>query len=82
MSIDDKINEALGITKDKPATKNIVKKESLNSIIYKIIENENFASKKWIYEQYDSSVMGDTISIGNKSDASIVKIHSLSLIHI
>ena len=27
MSIDDKINEALGITKDKPATKNIVKKE-------------------------------------------------------
>ena len=26
MSIDDKINEALGITKDKPATKNIVKK--------------------------------------------------------
>ena len=27
MSIDDKINEALGITKDKPATKTIVKKE-------------------------------------------------------
>ena len=56
--------------------KNIIRKESLNSIIYKIIENENFASKKWIYEQYDSSVMGDTISIGNKSDASIVKIHN------
>ncbi|GIR63309.1 MAG: phosphoribosylformylglycinamidine synthase subunit PurL [Alphaproteobacteria bacterium] len=56
--------------------KNIIKKESIKSIIYKIIENENFASKKWIYEQYDSSVMGDTISIGNKSDASIVKIHN------
>ena len=56
--------------------KNIVKKESIKSIIYKIIENENFASKKWIYEQYDSSVMGDTISIGNKSDASIIKIHN------
>ena len=27
MSIDDKINEALGITKDKPATKTIVKKQ-------------------------------------------------------
>ena len=56
--------------------KNIIRKESIKSIIYKIIGNENFASKKWIYEQYDSSVMGDTISIGNKSDASIVKIHN------
>jgi phosphoribosylformylglycinamidine synthase len=56
--------------------KNIISKESIKSIIYKIIRNENFASKKWVYEQYDSSVMGDTISIGNKSDASIVKIHN------
>ena len=54
----------------------IFTKKSIKTIIYKIIGNENFASKKWIYEQYDSSVMGDTISIGNKSDASIVKIHN------
>ncbi len=53
----------------------IFNKNSIKTILYKIIGNENFASKKWIYEQYDSSVMGDTISIGNKSDASIVKIH-------
>ncbi len=56
--------------------KDIIKKESIKAICYKIIRNENFASKKWIYEQFDSSVMGDTISIGNKSDASIVKIHN------
>ena len=53
----------------------IFNKNSVKTTVYKIIENENFASKKWIYEQYDSSVMGDTISLGNKSDASIVKIH-------
>ena len=53
----------------------ILNKKSIKTITYKIIGNENFASKKWIYEQYDSSVMGDTISVGNKSDASIVKIH-------
>ena len=53
----------------------IFNKNSIKTTIYKIIENENFASKKWIYEQYDSSVMGDTISTGNNSDASIVKIH-------
>ena len=55
---------------------NIICKKTLKTITYKVIENENFASKKWIYEQYDSSVMGDTISIGNKSDASIVRIHN------
>ena len=39
----------------------IFNKYSVKTNVYKIIENENFASKKWIYEQYDSSVMGDTI---------------------
>ena len=53
----------------------IFNNKSIKTVTYKIIGNENFASKKWIYEQYDSSVMGDTISIGNKSDASIIKIH-------
>ena len=40
-----------------------------------IFKNPNIASKKWIWEQYDSSVMGDTIFANGDSDASIVKIH-------
>ncbi len=61
--------------------KNIIKINELNinykvdEILAKIFENPNISSKRWIWEQYDSSVMGDTISSNGKSDASIVKIH-------
>ena len=30
MSIDDKINEALGISTDKPATKQVIKRQSID----------------------------------------------------
>ncbi len=61
--------------------KNTIKINELNinytvdEILAKIFENPNISSKRWIWEQYDSSVMGDTISSNGKSDASIVKIH-------
>ena len=48
---------------------------TVDEILAKIFENPNISSKRWIWEQYDSSVMGDTISSNGKSDASIVKIH-------
>ena len=48
---------------------------TVDEILVKIFENPNISSKRWIWEQYDSSVMGDTISSNGKSDASIVKIH-------
>ena len=48
---------------------------TIMDILIKIFKNPNIASKKWIWEQYDSSVMGDTIFANGDSDASIVKIH-------
>ena len=48
---------------------------TIMDILIKIFKNPNIASKKWIWEQYDSSVMGDTIFANGYSDASIVKIH-------
>lgn len=38
-----------------------------------ISQNPDLVSKKWIYEQYDSAVMNDTVQI--KGDAAIVRIH-------
>lgn len=38
-----------------------------------LAQTPDLASKKWIYEQYDSQVMNDTIQI--KGDAAIVRIH-------
>jgi len=39
-----------------------------------LLQLPDLASKKWIYEQYDSQVMNDTIQTG--SDAAIVRVHN------
>ena len=38
-----------------------------------LLQSPNLASKKWIYEQYDSQVMNDTIY--TRGDAAIVRVH-------
>lgn len=38
-----------------------------------LIQSPNLASKKWIYEQYDSQVMNDTIY--TRGDAAVVRVH-------
>jgi len=38
-----------------------------------LLQTPNLASKKWIYEQYDSQVMNDTLQTGG--DAGIVRVH-------
>lgn len=38
-----------------------------------LVQTPNLASKKWIYEQYDSQVMNDTIQ--TKGDAGVVRVH-------
>ena len=53
----------------------IVINKTINEILVKVFKNPNMASKKWIWEQYDCSVMGDTILSSSQSDAAIVKIH-------
>lgn len=38
-----------------------------------LLQTPNLASKKWIYEQYDSQVMNDTLQTGG--DAAVVRVH-------
>ena len=49
--------------------------KTIDEVLIKIFKNPNMASKKWIWEQYDCSVMGDTVLSSGQSDAAIVKIH-------
>ena len=39
-----------------------------------LLSNPNYASKRWVYEQYDTQVMGDTIRIPG-AGAGIVRVH-------
>lgn len=47
-------------------------KDNIVEIFKKLLKSPNLCSKKWIYEQYDSKVMNDTLQTGG--DAAIVRI--------
>ena len=51
-----------------------LKKIKFDEAFFKIVSSPNHSNKKWITEQYDQMVMGDTIERSG-SDAAIVKIH-------
>jgi len=55
--------------------KDIFKSLKLESSLTKILSNPNVCDKKWIWEQYDHTVMGDTIQKPG-GDAGVVRIHN------
>ena len=65
--------------KAKLPKKNKIKKETFNKlkvkdIIKKILSHPNICSKEWIWQQYDHTVMGDTIQKPG-GDAGVVRVH-------
>jgi phosphoribosylformylglycinamidine synthase len=47
---------------------------SISGDVAKLVASPDLASRRWIYEQYDSTVMGDTVQKPG-GDAAIVRIH-------
>ncbi len=65
--------------KTKIPKKNKIKKEILNKlkiidVLKKILSNPNVCSKEWIWQQYDHTVMGDTIQKPG-GDSGVVRVH-------
>jgi len=65
--------------KSKLPKKNKIKKEDIKhlkiiDVLKKIIANPNICSKEWIWQQYDHTVMGDTIQKPG-GDAGVVRVH-------
>ena len=65
--------------KSKLPKKNKIKKETLNKlkikdILKKILSNQNICSKEWIWQQYDHTVMGNTIQKPG-GDSGVVRVH-------
>jgi phosphoribosylformylglycinamidine synthase len=63
-------------TPKKPELKpsDIAAPEDYNVALLKLIGSADLASRRWIWEQYDSTVMGDTAQ-GPGGDAAIVRVH-------
>lgn len=50
--------------------------ENYGAVLLKLMSSPDMASKRWIWEQYDRHVMGDTVdSSQSMGDAAIVRIH-------
>ncbi len=65
--------------KTKLPKKNKIKKEVIKhlkiiNVLKKILANPNICSKEWIWQQYDHTVMGDTIQKPG-GDAGVVRVH-------
>ncbi len=65
--------------KAKLPKKNRIKKEDIKhlkiiDVLKKILTNPNICSKEWIWQQYDHTVMGDTIQKPG-GDAGVVRVH-------
>ena len=54
--------------------KEVFKSLNLSDCLKKILSNPNVCDKKWIWEQYDHTVMGDTIQKPG-GDAGVVRVH-------
>ena len=65
--------------KTKLPKKNKIEKEQfknlkISNVLNKILANPNVCNKEWIWQQYDQTVMGDTIQKPG-GDAGVVRIH-------
>jgi phosphoribosylformylglycinamidine synthase subunit PurL len=65
--------------KAKLPKKNKIKKEDLKNlkiidVLKKVLSNQNVCSKEWIWQQYDHTVMGDTIQKPG-GDSGVVRVH-------
>ena len=65
--------------KAKLPKKNKIKKDvfsnlKIKDVLKKILSNPNVCSKEWIWQQYDHTVMGDTIQKPG-GDAGVVRVH-------
>jgi len=57
--------------------KELFKALKVKNILNKILSNPNVCSKEWIWQQYDHTVMGDTIQKPG-GDAGVVRVHGTS----
>ncbi len=65
--------------KAKLPKKKLIKKDTFNKlnikdVLRKILSNPNVCSKEWIWQQYDHTVMGDTIQKPG-GDSGVVRVH-------
>ena len=52
----------------------VLNKLKIKDVLKKVLSNQNICSKEWIWQQYDHTVMGDTIQKPG-GDSGVVRVH-------
>jgi len=60
---------------DKFDQSDVPEPEDLKEIAFKLIQLPNIASKKWLYEQYDTMVQTGNTQTNAPSDAAVIRLH-------
>lgn len=58
----------------KFSIEDVLQPDNLKDVAFKLLAHPNIASKKWVYEQYDSMVGTKTMTTNRPSDAGVVNI--------
>ena len=66
--------EKIKIAQKNKIKKDIINKLKIKDILKKILSHPNICSKEWIWQQYDHTVMGDTIQKPG-GDSGVVRVH-------
>ncbi len=62
------------LPKKNKIKKDVFSKLKIKDVLKKILSNQNVCSKEWIWQQYDHTVMGDTIQKPG-GDSGVVRVH-------
>ena len=62
------------LPKKNKIKKEVIKKLKIKDVLKKILSSPNICSKEWIWQQYDHTVMGDTIQKPG-GDSGVVRVH-------
>ena len=62
------------LPKKNKIKKIVLDKLKIKDVLMKILSNQNVCSKEWIWQQYDHTVMGDTIQKPG-GDSGVVRVH-------
>ncbi len=62
------------IQKLKSIDISVYKASDIGSSFKKLLASPNIASKRWVYQQYDHTVRGDTVIVPGRADAAVLRI--------
>jgi phosphoribosylformylglycinamidine synthase subunit PurL len=63
------------LAEDDPAYAPVATREENAAALLTLLSCPDLASKRWIWEQYDSQVMADTKFMSGQADAAVVRVH-------